>query len=282
MPIVAAMLGAAPDPALLSKAPSRYALLDGGRVHYKSLGQGRSTVVFVHGWSCSLGVWRFQAPCFADRVRVLFVDLPGHGGSDAPSSACTQDLFARALDAVLRDAGVTEAVIVGHSNGAITARHFYRLFPGKTRGLVLVDGNLRPFLDPASYPDLASRFDVAGYRDKIAAVVDGMTDGPEAAALREELRTMMTATPRRIVVSSLAELKDPRVWAPDPIRVPVLALHAKAPHWSADYESFARRLAPGLDYRVWDGVGHFLMMERPEEFDTAVMGFLEGRRLLGD
>jgi hypothetical protein len=92
---------------------------------------------------------------------------------------------------------------------------------------------------------------------------------------------MMTATPRPVVVSSLEELRDPKVWAPDPVTVPVLALHARAPHWTADYESFVRRLAPGVDYRVWDGVGHFLMLERPGEFDAAVLGFLESRGLLG-
>lgn len=277
MAAVAAMLCLATD--ALSSAPSRYAVLDGGRVHYKSLGQGPATVVFVHGWSCDLGVWRQQAPAFASRARALFVDLPGHGKSDVPRGPCTQQLFARALDAVLRDAGAGSAVIVGHSNGVITARHFYRLFPAKTRGLVLVDGNLRPFLEPSRYPALASQYDTAAYRDKIAAVAESMTDAP---GLRDELRRTMTATPRRVVVSSLAQLKDPRVWAPDPIRVPVLAIHAKAPHWTADYEAFVRGIVADLDYRVWDGVGHFLMLERPDEFDAAVLGFLERHRLLGD
>lgn len=274
MSIVAAMLASAPDP--LAGAPSRYVSLDAGRVHYKSLGRGPTTVVFVHGWSCSLAVWRLQATAFAARVRALFVDLPGHGQSDAPRGPCTQDLFARAIDAVLGDAGAADAVIVGHSNGVITARHFYRLYPARTRALVLVDGNLRPFLEPSRYPAIAASYDVPGYRDKIGRVVDGMTDLP---SLRSELRRLMTATPRPVVVSSLAELKDPRVWQPDPVRVRVLALHASAPHWTPDYESFVRRLVPGVDYRVWDRVGHFLMMERPEEFDAAVLGFLEARGL---
>jgi pimeloyl-ACP methyl ester carboxylesterase len=235
-------------------------------------------VLFVHGWSCSLDVWRLQAPAFAARARALFVDLPGHGKSDVPTGPCTQDLFARALDAVLGDAGASDAIVVGHSNGAITARHFYRLFPARTRALVIVEGNLRPFIEPSRYPALASSYDIPAFRKRIAAVVDGMIDVP---SLRPELVGMMTATPRSVVVSSLAELRDARVWGPDPIGVPLLAIHARAPHWTADYESFVRRLAPDSDYRVWDGVGHFLMMERPEEFDAAVLGFLEGRGLLG-
>jgi pimeloyl-ACP methyl ester carboxylesterase len=275
MPIVATLLAAAPDP--LAAAPSRHASLDGGRVHYKSLGRGAAAVVFVHGWSCSLGVWRLQAPAFAARLHALFVDLPGHGGSDVPEGPCTQDLFARAIDAVLRDAGARDAVIVGHSNGVVTARQYYRLYPARTRGLVLVDGNLRPFTEPSRYPSIAASYDVPAYRDRIGRVVDGMTDVPP---LRSELRRLMTRTPRRVVVSSLAELKDPAVWRPDPIAVPVLAVHARAGQWTPDYEAFVRRMVPGVDYRVWDRVGHFLMMERAEEFDAAVLGFLEAHGLV--
>jgi pimeloyl-ACP methyl ester carboxylesterase len=275
IPLAALFVAAAPD-ALLS-APSRYAPLDRGRVHYKSLGRGPATVVFVHGWSCSLGVWRLQAAAFAARARALFVDLPGHGGSDAPPGPAGQDLFARALDAVLRDAGAESAIVVGHSNGVITARHFYRLYPARTRALVLVDGNLRPFVELSRYPSIAAGYDVPGYRSKVGRVAEGMVRDP---SLRAELRRLMSATPRRTVVSSLAELKDPGVWAPDTIGVPVLALHAAASHWTPDYEAFVRRIAPGVDYRVWDGVGHFMMMERSSDFDATVLGFLESRGLL--
>lgn len=276
IPMLATLVLGAPD--LLRDAPSRYAVLEGRRVHYKSVGEGPLALIFVHGWSCSLEVWRLQAADFAPRLRALYVDLPGHGDSDPPAGACSQDRFARAVDAVLRDAGVSAAVIVGHSNGVITARHFYRLFPRETLGLVLVDGNLRPFIDPGAYPAVAARYDTPGYKRRIAGVVDGMASDP---ALRTELREIMTRTPRAVVVGSLLELRDPRVWTPDPIGVPVLALHARAAQWSADYEAFVRRVAPQVDYRVWDGVGHFLMRERPAEFAAAVLGFLERHGWLG-
>jgi pimeloyl-ACP methyl ester carboxylesterase len=266
----------------LSRAPSHSAPFETGHVHYKALGHGHTTVVFVHGWSCNLGVWRLQAESFPRRMRALFVDLPGHGGSEVPKTACTQDLFARAIDAVLRDARVKDAVIVGHSNGAITARHFYRLFPKETRGLVLVEGDLQPFVDLSAYPTVAARYDVADYKDKMAAVADSMTDLPTGVGLRPELRALMSSTPRSVVVSSLAELKDPKVWTPDPIQVPVLEIHVKAPYRTPEYEAFVRRLVPGIDYRTWENVGHFLMMERPAEFDAAVFGFLDGHHLLDD
>src|SRR5437868_13012979 len=96
--------------ASLSDAPSRFATLDGSRVHYKVLGAGSPALVFVHGWTCDMTVWRLQAPVLAQDHHVVFVDLPGHGRSDAPDVAYTMSLFARAVEAAMREAGVSRAV----------------------------------------------------------------------------------------------------------------------------------------------------------------------------
>ncbi len=66
----------------LSAATSHYAVLDGSRIHYKSLGKGDRALIFVHGWMCSMDFWRLQAPAFADKTRVIVIDLPAfqHSG----------------------------------------------------------------------------------------------------------------------------------------------------------------------------------------------------------
>jgi pimeloyl-ACP methyl ester carboxylesterase len=76
---------------------------------------------------------------------VIALDLPGHGQSDKPQIAYTMDLFANAIDAVMRDAKVERAVLVGHSMGTPVARQFYRKYPQKTLAIVIVDGGLRLF-----------------------------------------------------------------------------------------------------------------------------------------
>src|SRR6266446_3483800 len=126
---------------------SRYAKLDGQRVHYENQGKGHEALVFVHGWTCNLSFWSRQVPAFEGRERVILIDLPGHGLSDKPQVNYTMDLFARAVDAVLRDAGIDRAVLVGHSMGTPVIREFYRKYPQKTLGLVIVDGPLAPFGD---------------------------------------------------------------------------------------------------------------------------------------
>src|SRR5436309_2727103 len=99
---------------VLDQAPSKFAQSGGHKVHYKSLGEGKTAVVFVHGWCCDHTVWRDQAAALEGKVRMLFIDLPGYGKSDKPRIDYTMDVFAKGVDAVLRDAGVEQAVLVGH------------------------------------------------------------------------------------------------------------------------------------------------------------------------
>ena len=61
MPALAQRVGAADA---LDRAPSRFAKLDAITIHYKSLGEGETALVFVHGWACDLTFWRFQVPAF--------------------------------------------------------------------------------------------------------------------------------------------------------------------------------------------------------------------------
>ncbi len=265
----------------LAEAPSRFATVDGLEVHYKSVGRGPSTLVLVHGWTCDMTFWRAQVPAFAQKARLVLVDLPGSGKSDKPDVAYTMDLFARALDAVLRDAKVDRAVLVGHSNGTPAVRQFYRLFPAKTAALVAVDGNLRPYGEPAGYEKFAARFSGPDYKEVAGQFIDGMMGPGATPELRDRIKSVMLSAPQHVMVSSIASLSDPRVWTEDKIAVPLLVVLAQSPSWTPGYEAFVRRLAPDVDYQVHDGVGHFLMMEKPEMFNAALLAFLTKHGLLG-
>ena len=128
----------------LRKAPSRYANLGEHRIHYKSFGDGKVDIVFIHGFACDMTTWRLQVPAFVGKGRILLIDLPGHGRSDKPKIDYSMALCARAIDAVLKDVGVEKAVLVGHSMGVPVARQFWRLYPDKTTTIVAVDGMIAP------------------------------------------------------------------------------------------------------------------------------------------
>ena len=255
--------------------------LDGAKVHYTDYGEGENALLFVHGWSCDESFWARQAPSLGTKLHVITIDLPGHGQSDKPQIAYTIDLYVRAIDAVLRDAKVKAAVLVGHSNGTPVIRQFYRKFPERTRALVIVDGGLRPFGDKATMEKFIAGLKGPSYEEKTGKFIDQMTGSIPDAALRENIRTTMLRTPQYVGISEFESTLDEALWKPDKINVPVLMILAKQPAWSADYEQFARGLVSDLDYQVWEGVSHFLMMEKPEEFNRAVLAFLEKHQIAG-
>jgi pimeloyl-ACP methyl ester carboxylesterase len=259
---------------------SHYAQLDGTRVHYQNYGKGREALVLIHGWSCNLDYWRDQIPDFAKRNRVIAIDLPGHGKSDKPEIAYTEDLFARAVDAVLRDAKVEHAVLMGHSMGTPVARQFYRNYPQKTLAIVIVDGALRPFGDKQMMDRFIASFRGPNYKEAGSQMLAAMAGPQLAPELQERIKASFLNTPQHVLVSAMEGMADDSIWGQDKINVPVLAILAKSPFWPADTEQFYRSIAPNLDFQMWEGMGHFLMMEKPKHFNDAVIAFLNKNALL--
>src|ERR1044072_1068947 len=258
---------------------SKYAKLGANKIHYKSYGKGKDALVLVHCWTCNLELWRDQIPEFSKRARVIALDLPGHGLSDKPQTTYSMDFFAEAIDAVLKDAGVEHAVLVGHSMGTPVVRQFYRKYPQKTLAVVIVDGAIRPFGTKEQREQITAP--LRGPQDTeiglqmFAAMASTLSD-----ADKERVRNSFVSTPQYVMVSSMDAMGDDSIYSTDNINVPVLAILAKSPCWPADTEQFLHSIAPVLSYQMWEGVSHFLFMDRPKEFNAAVITFLDQKKLL--
>src|ERR1700736_5032494 len=241
-------------------AEPHFVELDGAKDHYTNYGTGETALVFVHGWSCDETVWREQAPALAEKMRVITIDLPGHGQSDKPRVAYKMQLYARAIFIVLRDANIQSAILVGHSNGTPAIRQFYRQFPLKVRALVIVEGGLRPFVEAGAMDTFLAPFRGDNYAEAAAKFIDGMTQPIKEDKVRVEIKTLMLRTPQYVAVSEFENTGDAALWKPDKIDVPVLMVLAKQPIWTAEYEQFVRTLVPNLDYQIWENVSHFVRM----------------------
>ena len=249
------------------------------KIHYTQRGAGREALVFVHGWACDATFWKAQVGAFGDGMRVVAIDLPGHGESDHPEIEYNMTLHARAIDAVLRDAKIERATLVGHSNGTPVIRQFYRMFPEKTRALVIVDGALRPFAPREMMEKFIAPMRGPGFREYAAGLADMMLRPMKDEAARAEIKAAMARAPQQVCVSEMESLLRPEFWTEETIAVPTLVILAKQPGWTADYEQFVRKLVPDLDYQVWEGVSHFLMIDQPERFNAAVAKFLADKNL---
>jgi len=257
---------------------SRFAKFGDTKVHYLMGGEGKKALIFIHGWTCDATFWRSQTNTFPG-TRVIALDLPGHGQSDKPQTDYTMDYFARSIEAVMRDAKVDRAVLVGHSMGTPVAWQFYRLYPEKTLALVIVDGALRPFM-PKEQSDQFVAARRANYKQVAPRMVDGMLMPVKNEKLKTEIRTAMLATPEHVATSAMTAMGDEKIYATDPIKVPVLAVLAKSPFWAANTEGYLRSLAPNMEFHMMEGVSHFLMMDKPDESNRTLQEFLVKQKLL--
>jgi pimeloyl-ACP methyl ester carboxylesterase len=182
---------------------SRFVQLDEAKVHYTDYGAGENALLLVHGWSCDETFWAGQAPALATKFHVITIDLPGHGQSDKPHISYTMDLYARAIDAVLRDAKVKGATLTGHSNGTTVIRHFYRKFPEKTRALIIVDGGLRPLGEKARMDRFVAALKAPNYEENAGRIIDGMVSPIGDGSLREKIKTAMLRTPQYVAASEM-------------------------------------------------------------------------------
>jgi len=275
------------DTDILQKSPSHFATLKGTpdlKIHYKLLAadQNRTkpTLVFIHGWCCDLSVWHNQAAAFNGQINMLFIDLPGYGQSDHPRTDYTMDLFAKGINAAMEDAKVSEAILIGHSMGVPVVRQFYRLYPAKTKALILVDGALRPFTkDPAEAEKWVSRFQEDTFKETAPKMLAGMIPA-ENTALREHIQKLVENTIPQVAISSQRAMIDESIWKEDAVEVPTQAIMAQSRFWTEDYKDFVKKLVPNLDYREFEGVGHFLFMEKPDEINPAISEFLKKQKFL--
>ncbi len=117
------------------------------------------------------------------------------------------------------------------------------------------------------------------YAETAGKFIEGTTKPMKDPAQLEVIKTMMLRTSQRVAVSEMEGILDPALWKPDKINVPILMILAKQPAWSAEYEQFVRSFVPQVQYELWDGVSHFVMIDKPHEFNEAVLACLKKTEL---
>jgi pimeloyl-ACP methyl ester carboxylesterase len=258
---------------LVFAAPLSAASVDGLAIHSSSTGSGKATVIFIHGWTCDSSSWAAQVPALAKHYRVITLDLPGHGKSASPKDGkLSMDLFARAVEAVRAEAKADSVVLVGHSMGAPVIRQYARLYPQHVAGLVAVDGplDLRGF-PPPEFKQPPPMVGAEGLKAR-EKMIRGMFIPETAPALQEHILKMMLGTSEATANGALAAVFDPSLSKTDVIKAPALAVYAgtgKPPDPKA-----AKEVLPNYEGTQVPGTGHFLMMEKPDEFNRLLTGFL--------
>jgi pimeloyl-ACP methyl ester carboxylesterase len=250
------------------------ATLDGQKVHYTVSGQGTRTVILVHGWTCDETTWSKQVPALAPHYRVITLDLPGHGKSDPPKDGqYSMDVFARAVETVRAEVGAQRVVLAGHSMGTPVVLRYAKLYPQHTVALVFVDGVMPPRERPN--PPAGDQFGGPDGLKNREAFVRGFFTDATTPAIRKKILDMMLAAPESTAVRALNATRTPDAITEDIPPVPILGLFAAEP--GVPRATVLARY-PQTDYQQIPGTGHFLMLEKPKEFNQAILEFLEKQK----
>ena len=106
--------------------------------------QGERCVVLLHGYLESMLVWEEFVPLLYKQVRVVTLDLPGHGISVVQGEVHTMEFLADTVAAAIRALGITRCTVVGHSMGGYVALAMCERHPELLDGLVLLSSTPNP------------------------------------------------------------------------------------------------------------------------------------------
>lgn len=233
---------------------------------------GALPVLFLHSLAGNGGQWALQLDHLRRRRRAVALDLRGHGESDpAENGDYSVPGLVGDVEATVDQLGLRRFVLAGHSLGALVAIEYAGRHPERVAGLLLVDPNgdqtrvpreqLEPFLssireDPLGELDSYYRqLLLSGDRDAARWVLEDLRLTHEDA-IPAALEGSVTHSP----LPALERYPGPKLSIISEMNNLPFSLH---------------RLVPDLPTRLMHGTGHWLMMDRPEDFNHLVEEFLD-------
>jgi len=268
--LAALSLGAAP-----ATPKVRLLWADGpsGRLRVEDGGKGNLPVVFVHGLGGSRAAWAEQLAHLRATRRAVALDLHGMGESaPSPRGDYSIDSFAGDVAAVLHTLRIKRAVLVGHSLGGSVIGAFAAHDPHRAAALLFCDpaGDLSHFPRQELEAQWLSKLAPESYDAYLPVWFGGML-GAARPEVREQVMRQVKLTPREVMAGASRSLStyDPKP-ALDGFKGPMLTVVTPA-----NQKPFSlQNLVGNLPAKVIDGTSHWVMMDKPAEFDAAMDEFL--------
>jgi len=251
--------GAAPLPATDEQG---YVEHDGARIWYAAYGYGAGRpVILLHGGLGHSGNWGYQiSPLVSSDYRSILIDSRGHGRSTRDARPYSYELMASDVLAVMDTLKVERAALVGWSDGACTALILADQAPERAAGVFFFACNMDPSgtKEFELTPIIQRCFNrhVKDYQ-QLSPTPDRFDDFSEAVGLMQRTQPNYSA-------EDLAR-----------IRVPVAIVQGEHDEFiKREHAEYLVRSIPGAEFIHLPGVSHFAPLQRPEQFNAAVLAFL--------
>ncbi|MCY1663553.1 alpha/beta fold hydrolase [Chryseobacterium sp. SL1] len=106
-------------------------------LNFERKGNGKETLVLLHGFMENLSIWSDMEPHLSDNFSLLKIDLPGHGQSEIIAEVQTMELMAEEVKKVLDHENITKIHLLGHSMGGYVSLAFAEKHPEYLKSLTL-------------------------------------------------------------------------------------------------------------------------------------------------
>ena len=256
-----------------AKWPRVVASKDDIPISFEIYGAGEPTLVFVHGWSCDARYWRAQVPHFSKSHRVVTLDLAGHGHSGTKRLQYSMSAFGEDVQAVTEATGSNRVILLGHSMGGSVIAEAARLMPDRVIGLIAVD-TLHNIEYPMTREELSKMLAPLekDFLNGTREFVEQMILPSMKPQLREWILADMSAAPPAAALSASKSMMTQYITGEaakifHEIRAPIVSVNCDM--WPVDYEANRRHMS-FFEAIILKGADHFLMLDRPKEFNQAL------------
>lgn len=249
---------------------------DGVQIRYECRGQGRTALVFVHGFSCNRRHWDNQVDVFSEKYQVVTLDLAGHGESGSKRTVWDMRAFGEDVASVVRELGLDNIVLVGHSMGGSVISEAARLLPSETRGIVGVDTfkTLNVFRTPQEIEQSVEAFE-SDFVGTMSKLFNGMFLPDANDEIRNEVVKGAISIPKNIGIEVYKALRTYRneglKTSLKALDIPKFAINSSE-LGDTDLEA---AMEYGVEVLPIKGVGHFVMLDDPEGFNTLLGDVLD-------
>lgn len=257
--------------------------VDGRTVHYRDEGRDNTrTLVLLHGFLQNLDVWSSYVLSYMNHLRVITIDLPGHGLTDTFCDVHTMDFMARIVKEVLVDAGVERCVMVGHSMGGYVALAFADKYPYALRGLGLISSHAMADSEQhRRYREEACTQVKENRANYILGFIPSLFDDSRRAALSKEIKDLqdqcLLTTTQSIVAAQRGMAQRPsRIALLQNIDTPVLFIYGKSdPRLDIEVAVSQTLLPHHSETLLLDNVAHMAFIEERVYVKPRLLNFVD-------
>jgi pimeloyl-ACP methyl ester carboxylesterase len=248
----------------------------GVNIAYSDSGKGDTTLLFVHGWALNRSYWSNQVKYFEKKYRIVTIDLPGFGQSGKNRTVWNTEVYGRDVDTVISQLHLRNVILIGHSMAGDIVLQAAVNSPDKIIGLVGVD-NFKS-VGHVETPQEKKEYTVAinemkHHFKQVATQWFNQNLFYKTTADSIKTRILNNITKADSVIATACIQDD------DFNEVKQLIASKKKLYLiNSDYtptDTIGLK-ANHIPYQVFyiHATGHFPMVEKPQEFNTALSGLL--------